>query len=165
LPRSPNQINQSSDYRSLDAIDYGILGALARDGRVSFVTLAGTVGLSPNAVAERVRRLEREGVIAGYHAQISPRAIGRPLVALVDLRLAPGTDPATFEELVPRVDSVREITFLTGRFDYQLLVACQDAAHLDRALRRLRSEAGVAETETRVVLRGPIRSRPVPNHD
>ncbi len=145
--------------RGLDGIDRDILRLLSRDARQSYVKLGAHVGLSANAVAERVRRLEREGVITGYHARIDPRLVGRPLVALVDLRLAPGTAPDAFEAHAARLDGVREVTFVTGRFDYQLLVACRDAADLDRLLRALRGSAGAAETETRVVLRGPLRAR------
>lgn len=98
-------------------------------------------------------------MISGYHAHIDPRVIGRPLVALIDVKLAPTTKPETFERILNTIAPVREHTFLTGRFDYQLLVTCKNTADLDQVLRTLRSENGVAETETRVVLRGPTRNR------
>lgn len=143
----------------MDPIDREILAALWQEARLTYVALGQLVGLSANAVTERVKRLERSGAISGYHAQIDPVAIGRSLSALIDLRLAAGVDPAAFERAVHRIEAVREITFLTGRFDYQLLVACIDARDLDRVLRMLRAAAGVAETETRVILRGPMSRR------
>lgn len=151
--------HEDERFRSIDAVDRDILLALAQDGRITYVALGALVGLSANAATERVRRLEQRGLISGYHAQIDPAAIGRRLSALIDLRLSPGVAPARFETAIHQLEAVREVTFLTGRFDYQLLVACTDTADLDRTLRKLRSDAGAAETETRIILRGPMRRR------
>jgi Lrp/AsnC family leucine-responsive transcriptional regulator len=150
------------DIAELDDIDRQIIGALSREARTTFVSLGARIGLSANATGERVRRLERLGVISGYHARIDPRALGRSLVALVDVRLAPTATPEAFERLLSGIAAVREQTFVTGRFDYQLLVACRDTADLDYVLRTLRADNGIAETETRVVLRGPIPNRRQP---
>lgn len=149
--------NSGDGFRSIDAIDRVILGALLHEARLTFVSLAARVGLSANAVADRIRRLEQSGAISGYHAHINPAAFGRVLSALIDVRLSPGTDPTIFEAVAFGLEAVRQVTFVTGRFDYQLLVACRDAPDLDICLRKLRSDAGVAETETRVILRGPLR--------
>jgi Lrp/AsnC family transcriptional regulator, leucine-responsive regulatory protein len=115
------------------------------------------VSLSPNAVAERVRRLVRDGVISGVHAAVDSAAVGRPLHALIDLRLVPTTTPDEFERGAAALDGVEEVAFLTGRFDFQLRAACRDPADLDRLLRELRSNGGVAGTETRLVLRDILR--------
>jgi Lrp/AsnC family leucine-responsive transcriptional regulator len=136
-----------------DAIDDRILGILARNGRASYASIGAEVGLSPHGAADRVRRLERDGVIAGYTARIDPAGLGRSLDAFIDVRLLPSTDPEEFERRVGRLESVREMAFLTGRFDYQLRVACRDADDLDATVRTVRREAGAAGTETRIVLR------------
>jgi Lrp/AsnC family leucine-responsive transcriptional regulator len=75
----------------------------------------------------------------------------------VDVRLTPTTTPDDLERAALRLDGVQEIAFLTGRFDFQLRVACRDAADLDQLLRALRASAGVADTETRLVLRDLLR--------
>jgi Lrp/AsnC family leucine-responsive transcriptional regulator len=69
----------------------------------------------------------------------------------------PPTTPDDLERAASKLDGVQEIAFLTGRFDFQLRVACRDSADLDRLLRELRATAGVAETETRLVLRDLLR--------
>lgn len=99
----------------------------------------------------------RRGVITGVHASVDPRALGRSMTALVDVRLRPDTTPDDLERSASKLDGVQEIVFLTGRFDFQLRVACRDSADLDRLLRDLRATAGVAETETRLVLRDLLR--------
>lgn len=62
--------------RELDRLDRRILAHLQREGRLSMTELAERVGLSPTPCTERVRRLEREGVITGYHARLNPAAVG-----------------------------------------------------------------------------------------
>jgi Lrp/AsnC family leucine-responsive transcriptional regulator len=133
---------------------------LSRNGRASFASIGEEVGLSPHGAADRVRRLERDGVITGYAARIDPAGLGRALDAIVDVRLLPATDPEEFERRVASLDSVRELTFLTGRFDFQLRVACRDADDLNQTVRTIRREAGAAGTETRIVLRTSRYERP-----
>jgi Lrp/AsnC family leucine-responsive transcriptional regulator len=136
----------------MDAIDDRILGILATNGRASFAAIGAEVGLSPHGTADRVRRLERDGVIAGYSARIDPAGVGRSLDAFIDVRLLPATDPEEFERRAAQLTSVREMAFLTGRFDYQLRVACRDADDLNETVRAIR-QGGAAGTETRIVLR------------
>jgi len=140
----------------MDAIDREILGALMRDGRLSFRELGAAVGLSANAAADRVRRMRRDGVITGFTATVDHGAAGRRLVALIDVRLAASGTNEEFEAAVARLEPVTDAVHVTGRFDYQLRVACRDTAELDRLLRQLKTQLGVVETETRVVLRSAI---------
>jgi Lrp/AsnC family leucine-responsive transcriptional regulator len=136
-----------------DPINDRIISILSTNGRASFASIGEAVGLSPHGTADRVRRLERDGVITGYAAKIDLGAVGRSLDAFIDIRLLPSTDPEDFERRVSELDSVREMAFLTGRFDYQLRVACRDADDLNHTVRTIRREAGAAGTETRIVLR------------
>jgi Lrp/AsnC family leucine-responsive transcriptional regulator len=136
----------------MDETDDRILSILATNGRASFAAIGAEVGLSPHGAADRIRRLERAGVITGYAAQIDPAGVGRSLDAFIDIRLLPSTDPEEFERRVSQLDSVREVSFLTGRFDFQLRVACRDADDLNQTVRSIR-QGGASGTETRIVLR------------
>ncbi len=137
----------------MDAIDTQIISILRANGRASFASIGEQVGLSPHGTADRVRRLERDGVITGYTAEVDSGRIGRSVDALVDVRLLPATDPDEFERLVAGQSAVTELVFLTGRFDYQMRVACRDADDLDQTVRTIRRDGGVAATETRIVMR------------
>lgn len=137
----------------IDDIDRRIISQLSANARVSYADLGRRIGLSANAAAERVRRMHDEGIITRFSITVDQRAIGRGLEALVDVRLLSTTDPDHFERVVGEVPSVRELLFLTGRFDYQVRIACQDAEDLDRTVRVLRQKAGAAATETRILLR------------
>lgn len=105
---------------SIDRIDRKILDQLQRDGRISMTELAQQVGLSTSPCAERVRRLERSGVIQGYHARVNPEALGRGLLVFVELTLA-SKSAAVFDAvrqallLEPRV---LECHLISGAFDY-----------------------------------------------
>jgi Lrp/AsnC family leucine-responsive transcriptional regulator len=139
----------------IDDSDRVIIEELVRNGRASYTHLGQLVGLSPHAVAPRVRRLVDAGVIAGFTARIDFGAIGRGLEALIDIRLLSAADPDAFEAQAAKLAATRELTFLTGRFDYQLRVSCADADDLDQTVRALR-RAGAAVTETRIVMRSRV---------
>ena len=143
----------------LDDIDREIIGLLRRNARASWRELGDAVGLSANATAERVRRLERAGVISGYTALLDPAASGRRLVALVDVRLSSPGAADRFEALIGRLDEVTDAAHVTGRSDYHLRVACADPAELDALIRLLKTEGGVAETDTRIALRTVVARR------
>ena len=104
----------------LDRIDRKILDELQRDGRLAITELAQRVGLSTSPCSERVRRLEREKVILGYHARVDPEALGRGLLVFVELTLS-SKSSQTFEAvrqallLEPRVI---ECHLISGSFDY-----------------------------------------------
>jgi Lrp/AsnC family leucine-responsive transcriptional regulator len=137
----------------LDEIDNHILGFLRENGRASFAALGEHVGLSPHGAGDRVRRMQRDGVISGFTAVIDQRSVGRALDAFIDVRLMPSTDPDEFERLTLELPAVREIAFLTGRFDYLIRVACRDPDELDHTVRTIRRPGGAAQTETRIVMR------------
>jgi Lrp/AsnC family transcriptional regulator, leucine-responsive regulatory protein len=142
----------------MDAIDSEILRLLREDGRVSWRDLGAAVGLSANAAADRVRRLRNTRIITGFAAQIDPAAGGRQLEALISVTLLPGTDSDEFATLSDKLQPVSEVLHLAGTPDYQLRVACRDTAELDALLRTLRRKLGVADTETKIILRsGPPR--------
>jgi Lrp/AsnC family leucine-responsive transcriptional regulator len=137
----------------LDETDFRILNELARNGRASYARLGDLVGLSPHGAADRVRRLERAGVITSYAATVDLPKVGRGLDAFVDVRLLPNAEPERFESFCASLPAVQELAFVTGRFDYLVRVACENADALDQTVRAIRRKGGAALTETRIVLR------------
>jgi DNA-binding Lrp family transcriptional regulator len=109
----------------MDAVDRKIIAELQRDGRLSNVELADRVGLTPAPCLRRVRRMEADGVIAGYTARINPQAIGRGFEVLVFVDLV-HKDRATFEAFeagVAALDEVTEVRRMFGLPDYLIRVA------------------------------------------
>jgi len=150
---------------AIDATDRDILGELLRDGRVSFTDLAARVNLSANAVAERVRRLERAGIIRGYTADLDPATLGLGLEAYIDVKLRADTPAERFEEAVRRIPGIVQLVLTTGGSDYTIRVACKDQADLVRLIEALRAAVPIAETYSRLVLRErhfPLAAGPPP---
>ena len=141
----------------MDPTDRTIVMALQADARISFRDLAAMANLSPNATAERVRRLERQGILRGYTAIVDEAAAGRTLSALVDVRLKPGTPPERFEPIIRKLDVVVDCAHVSGNFDYAMRVAVADAGELDKLIRLLKAKAEVVETATRLVMRTVVR--------
>lgn len=108
------------EFPPLDRIDHRILDILQRQGRMSMTELAPQVGLSTSPCGERVRRLERAGVITGYHARVDPRALGRTLLVFVEIRLTSKSGDVfdrVRDELM-NVPEVLECHLVSGDFDY-----------------------------------------------
>ena len=137
----------------MDKFDHEILSRLAHDGRASFRELAEAVRLSPNAVAERVRRLMKNGTIRHIRAQLDPAAFGRTVEAIIEVKLAAETSAPEFEATLRTVPQVVSAMLLTGSFDWAVRVACIDRDELVQVTESLRQRGGVRETYTRLVLR------------
>ncbi len=143
------------ESKLIDQIDHRIVGALAKDGRMSWRELGELVHLSPTSTGERVKRLERDGVISGYRAVIDPAAVGRSLRSVVELQLRADVVPETFEAALSERDEVWFAAYVTGAADYAVLVDCAGPEGLDRFVRWCKAN-GAATTESRVVLRPVI---------
>jgi len=137
----------------MDRIDHAILECLAQDGRASFRDLAVAVHLSPNAVAERFRRLMADGTIRHIRATLNPAAFGRTIEAVIEVKLQSETGAAEFEASLRHLPQVISAMLMTGSFDYAVRVACVDRDDLVSVTETLRQRAGVRETYTRLLLR------------
>ena len=139
----------------LDAVDRSILRALQRDGRLSIVALAEEVGLSPTPCQRRVRRLEQEGVVAGYTAVLDLARLGLPLQAFVLVALDSHAEDvvARFQAALSVRPEVLAAYSMSGEMDYLLHVAAADfEAYADFALKALLRMPGVKETRSSFVL-------------
>jgi len=113
---------------TLDSIDIAILNQLQTDSRIPMVELAKRVNLSPTPCVKRVKRLESEGVIRGYHATLDPTALGRSLLVFVQVSLR-STDEATlaaFNQAMRGIPDVLECHMLGGGFDYLVKLRTRD---------------------------------------
>jgi Lrp/AsnC family leucine-responsive transcriptional regulator len=137
----------------MDAIDLEILMALQRDGRITFADLAQRVGLSPPAVAERVRKLEERGIIQGYTAVLNAKRLKLDITAFISVSVShPRHDPPFVEE-ISRWGEVLECHHVLGADDYLLKIKVNDTSALeDLIMARLRMLEGVTQTRTTIVL-------------
>jgi Lrp/AsnC family leucine-responsive transcriptional regulator len=137
----------------MDKLDREILGILQVDGRRSFTDIGAAVHLSANAVADRVRRMVKNGTIRSVRADVDPAALGKTIEAQIDVKLRPTTSADAFEKAIRHLPQVRTATLLTGSFDYALRVACTDRTDLAAVTETIREKAGAQETYSRIILR------------
>ena len=142
----------------LDPTDRRILEELAGDARLTLAELGRRVNLSPPAARERLQRLERTGVIKGYHAEIDPTALGYPLTAIVRVRPAARQLPR-IQELAASIPEVSECHRITGEDCFFLKIHLRSLDELDGVLDQF---LVYGQTTTSLVQSSPLPHRPPP---
>ena len=150
-------------HMHLDGTDRAIIEHLRRDGRLSNVALAEAVHLTPGPCLRRVQRLEAEGVIQGYAAQIDPGALGRGFEVILDVDLS-AYDRGTvdgFETRMAAFDEVVELYRLFGSPDYYVRVAVADLEAYERFLtEQVMTNPGVSKVSSRFAMKVLKSPRP-----
>jgi Lrp/AsnC family leucine-responsive transcriptional regulator len=147
--------NESS---KIDAIDRRILGELQEDARLSMAELGRRISLSPPAVAERVQRLERTGVITGYRAVVDPKALGFPLAAVVRVRPA-SRQLHRIPEVAQETPEVVECYRITGEDCFFLKLHLRSIDDLEEILDRF---VVYGQTTTSIIHSSPVTPRALP---
>src|ERR671922_1673669 len=146
------------DQPQLDPIDRKIIGELIEDGRVSLAELGRRVNLSPPAVAERVKRLEENGVITGYRADVDPKAIGFPVAAVV--RVRPTTRQLQkIPELARTIPEVVDCLRITGEDCFFVRLQLRSLDDLEGILDQF---IVLGQTTTSIIHSTPVAGRPLP---
>ena len=142
----------------MDETSRRIVKELQRDGRLTIAELGRRVNLSAPAVAERVQRLEREGVITGYHAAVDPAKVGYPLAAIV--RIAPAVRQLEkIRELARETPEVVECHRITGEDCFFLKLHLRSIDELEPLLDRF---TPYGRTTTSLIHSSPVSGRPLP---
>jgi len=137
----------------LDALDSTAVDILARQGRISWADLGEKLGLSPPAAAERVRRLEAQGVILGFAAVVAPPTVGYPLLAFIGVTLDHVKHRPAFLRLVEKLPQILECHHVAGEEDFVLKVRCRDIQDLETLItEQIKGLTGVARTRTSIAL-------------
>ena len=136
----------------MDEIDHRIVALLRQNARRSFQDIGGRVSLSAPAVKRRVDRLERDGVIRGYSANVDPSAIGWNTHAFVELFCEGAMSGEQVRNAVGDHPEVEAAYTIAGAPSAILHLRASDTQHLEQALERVRDTPGVIRTQTQVVL-------------
>jgi Lrp/AsnC family transcriptional regulator, leucine-responsive regulatory protein len=142
----------------LDAVNRKILAELQSDARLSVAELGRRVGLSSPAVAERLQRLEQQGVITGYRAQVDPRTLGYSLGVVIRIRPAPG-QIQNVAELAQATPEIVECHRITGEDCYFMKAHVRDVTHLEEVIDHF---VVLGQTTTSIVQSSPVPGRTVP---
>jgi Lrp/AsnC family leucine-responsive transcriptional regulator len=145
-------MSPTKDSIQLDDADRALLRALQRNDRRPYGDLGKEIHLSPAAAHARVRKLQKAGIITGYHARVDPARLGYRVTGFVSVQLAPD---ATVFELAPALEAIEEIDAChstAGADDLLIRVRATDPQHLERVVHAIRRLDGVVRTNTTVGL-------------
>ncbi|MGI4985345.1 MAG: Lrp/AsnC ligand binding domain-containing protein [Janthinobacterium lividum] len=161
---------QHKSIRTLDRIDRRILTLLQQDGRMAMKDLAEQVGLSITPCIDRVKRMERDGVITGYYARVDPVQLGASLLVFVEITLdhKNGNMFEKFRREVMKVPEVLECHLVSGDFDYLIKARIGEMADYRKILGNVllqlpgavQSKSYVVMEEVKETLTIPIAERP-----
>ena len=142
---------------ALDRTDWRLLAELQRDGRATYAELARAVAMSASAVAERIRRLEEAGVIAGYQATVNPERVGLTVMAFVRVRYPTG-NYRPFHAMLDTTPEIVEAHHVTGEDCFVLKVLTRSMRHLEEVTGRI---SGLGSVTTSVVYSSPLTGRAI----
>lgn len=143
----------------MDAKDRKILALLEADGRMGFAEIGEAVGLAGSSVHDRVRKLEKQGVIKGYKADLDYPSAGFPITAIVSLALSPAS-PTDIPAKIAEFPLVQSCYSVAGDNSYALFVRAPSTSDLEDLLDGLRAKLEVT-TRATIVLSTPFEGRPV----
>ncbi len=148
---------------TIDDIDLRILDMLQRNGKLSQAKIAGAVGLTTPSVNERIKKMERHGMIKGFVALLDHEKMGFPLTAYVDVALEHPRFEKGFIDDLEKILGVQECHYIAGEYAYRLKVKAADPATLaDFLQRRLLALKGVSRVRTQVSLSSKKESTLLP---
>jgi Lrp/AsnC family leucine-responsive transcriptional regulator len=141
----------------IDEIDRQILRILQEDGRLSNAALAEQVGLTTSTVHERVRKLERRGIIKGYTAVVEPQLLGKAITAFIRLSVGVASQgyiesKKSITEMCQAEPDVLECHGVAGEDCYILKVRVANPQELEKLIERIRSKAEISRSTTSIVL-------------
>ncbi len=136
----------------MDETSLKILKILQKKARIPNVEVSRQVGLAPSAVLERVKKLEKQGVIDGYEVLLNPSRFQRTLIGFVHVSVESGTEERVGADL-SRIEDIQEVHFVTGSDTFLVKLRCKDQEALEKILtRKIRSIDGVLATTTETAL-------------
>ena len=147
--------NLYQSIQTFDEVDLQILNALRENARVSLKSLAEKTYLSSTAVAARIEKLEREGIIEGYYAKINPRAFGVSIKAFIHLELEP-IQKQSFYPYIRSLENVVACDCVTGEYSMLLEVLFSSTIELDDFINELQH---FGKTKTQIVFSSPVSHR------
>jgi Lrp/AsnC family transcriptional regulator, leucine-responsive regulatory protein len=153
----PQAAGAPARVHAIDQVDAALIAALQESARDSFASIASRVNLSATSVAERVRRLEEDGVITGYRAEIKASSVGWPVTAF--LLIQPNGPDARFAAHARTRSEILECHRVTGHVSFLARAVVRDVAHLEALIDDLAQSSQII---TLVVLSSPVERRAVP---
>lgn len=147
----------------MDDIDKKILAILQVEGRTSCDKIGTVVGLSVSAVNERIKRLQKQGILMGWGAHISPQKIGLDVLSFVQILLGKSSDEKGFLSEITKIPEILECHHITGEWSYLIKVRCKTINHFEHVLgEKIKPISGILRTHTLIALSSPLERTILP---
>ena len=136
----------------IDEIDIDILNIIQNNGRIANAELARKLGMAPSGVLERVKKLEKEGVIVGYEVRLNPKAIGLALTVFMHLKTADAVGCTTIGQEIAAMRGIQEVHWIAGEYNYLVKARVHSTDGLTDLMKTIGAIDGVQDSRTTLVL-------------
>jgi Lrp/AsnC family leucine-responsive transcriptional regulator len=147
----------------MDDIDKAIISLLQNEGRMSCDKIGSVIGLSASAVNERIKKMQKQGIITGWSALVSPQKLGFDILSFVHILLGEGCNETKFLAKLDKIPEVLECHHITGEWSYLLKVRCKNIHHFEQILgEKIKTLPGILRTHTLIALSSPLERTELP---
>ena len=136
----------------IDGIDKKILNLLQKDARISNAEIARQINMAPSAVLERIRKLERKGIIKGYEARLNHKKLGLVLTVFIWVKTDDLVGSTLIGEKIAKIEEVQEVFYMAGEYNYLVKARIADTDGLKDLLKKFGEIGGVKDTRTSLVI-------------
>lgn len=147
---------------TIDELDIKILRLLKENAKIPASEISNQINLSVSAVGERLKKLEKSGVVKQYTTILNPNLLKKDLTALMFISLERPQVSEAFLKYVKQEEEIMDCYYLAGDYDYMIKIATENTTSLERLLNRIKSISGIIKTNTIVVLATEKESYSVP---
>lgn len=138
--------------RMIDGIDKKILNLLQQNAKISNAEIARQINMAPSAVLERIRKLERKGIIKGYEARLSHKKLGLVLTVFIWVKTEDPVGSTEVGEKIANIEEVQEVFYTAGEYNYLVKARIADTDGLKDLLKKFGEIGGVKDTRTTLVI-------------
>lgn len=136
----------------IDDIDIEILNIIQNNGRIPNAELARRLNMAPSGVLERVKKLEKEGVIVGYEVRLNPKAIGLALTVFMHIKTSDAVGRPAIGREIAEISGIQEVHWIAGEYNYLIKARVNSTDGLTDLMKSIGAIAGVHDSRTTLVL-------------
>ena len=136
----------------IDSIDLAILNIIQNNGRISNAELARMISMAPSGVLERIKKLERKGIILGYEVRLNHKALGVSLVTFIHIKTMESVGSTEIGRQLAGITEIQEVHWIAGEFNYMIKAKINSTDSLTALLRKIGAIKGVTDSRTTLVL-------------
>jgi len=146
----------------IDEIDLHILDIIQNDGRISNARLARRLHMAPSGILERVRKLEKKGILEGYEVRLNPTRLGLTVTAFIHILTTDNVGSTKIGEQLAEFEEIQEVHWIAGDYNYLVKTRLKDAADLRALLKKCGLIEGLSDTRTTLVLETVKEQQTIP---